>query len=97
MFTVLSLSFLVQGKRLQVPEIPPVRDYQDLFDGICLALLISYYCPNVLKWTDVRFNYLPAVEDSIHNVLLVSNFSQKHLPYNVFHMLPEDMTCMRGY
>ncbi|XP_046811046.1 patronin isoform X14 [Lucilia cuprina] len=84
------------GKRLQAPDIPPVRDFQDLCDGICLALLISYYCPKVVRWTDVRINYLPAVEDSIHNVLLVSNFSQKYLPYNVFHMLPEDVTYMRG-
>ncbi|XP_075169151.1 calmodulin-regulated spectrin-associated protein patronin isoform X8 [Haematobia irritans] len=84
------------GKRLQTLDIPPVRDFQDLCDGICLALLISYYCPKVLQWTDVRINYLPAVEDSIHNVLLVSNFSQKYLPYNVFHMLPEDVTYMRG-
>uniref|UniRef100_A0A1I8P634 CKK domain-containing protein n=1 Tax=Stomoxys calcitrans TaxID=35570 RepID=A0A1I8P634_STOCA len=84
------------GKRLQTLDIPPVRDFQDLCDGICLALLISYYCPKVLQWTEVRINYLPAVEDSIHNVLLVSNFSQKYLPYNVFHMLPEDVTYMRG-
>ncbi|XP_058982264.1 patronin isoform X5 [Musca domestica] len=83
-------------KRLQSLDIPPVRDFQDLCDGICLALLISYYCPKVLSWTEVRINYLPAVEDSIHNVLLVSNFSQKYLPYNVFHMLPEDVTYMRG-
>ncbi|XP_073811067.1 calmodulin-regulated spectrin-associated protein patronin isoform X8 [Musca autumnalis] len=83
-------------KRLQSLDIPPVRDFQDLCDGICLALLISYYCPKVISWTEVRINYLPAVEDSIHNVLLVSNFSQKYLPYNVFHMLPEDVTYMRG-
>ncbi|XP_037895556.1 patronin isoform X23 [Glossina fuscipes] len=85
-----------QGKRLQTPDIPPVRDFQDLCDGICLALLLSYYCPKAVQWTDVRINYLPAVEDSIHNVLIVSNFSERHLPYNVFHMLPEDITYMRG-
>ncbi|XP_017837892.1 patronin isoform X42 [Drosophila busckii] len=84
------------GTRLQTPDIPPVRDFQDLCDGICLALLISYYCPKVLPWTSVRINYLPAVEDSIHNILLVSSFSQKHLPYGVFHMTPEDVTYMRG-
>ncbi|KAI8039688.1 hypothetical protein M5D96_007108, partial [Drosophila gunungcola] len=78
------------------PDIPPVRDFQDLCDGICLALLISYYCPKVVPWTSVRINYLPAVEDSIHNILLVCNFSQKHLPYSVFHMTPEDVTYMRG-
>ncbi|XP_070135285.1 patronin isoform X35 [Drosophila bipectinata] len=84
------------GSRLQTPDIPPVRDFQDLCDGICLALLISYYCPKVVPWTSVRINYLPAVEDSIHNILLVGNFSQKHLPYSVFHMTPEDVTYMRG-
>ncbi|KAH8372727.1 hypothetical protein KR009_004053, partial [Drosophila setifemur] len=84
------------GSRLQTPDIPPVRDFQDLCDGICLALLISYYCPKVVPWTIVRINYLPAVEDSIHNILLVGNFSQKHLPYSVFHMTPEDITYMRG-
>lgn len=93
---LLLLFSFFKGKRLQSLDIPPVRDFQDLCDGICLALLISYYCPKVLQWTDVRINYLPAVEDSIHNVLLVSNFSQKYLPYNVFHMLPEDVTYMRG-
>ncbi|XP_055916427.1 patronin [Eupeodes corollae] len=84
------------GVRLQVPDIPPIRDFQDLCDGVSLALLISYYCPKVVPWTSVRINYLPAVADSIHNVLLVSNFSQKHLPYSVFHMTPEDITYMRG-
>lgn len=40
--------------------------------------------------------YPLALQDSIHNVLLVSNFSQKHLPYTVFHMAPSDITYMRG-
>ncbi|KAL5289447.1 hypothetical protein ACFFRR_009524 [Megaselia abdita] len=85
-----------QGVRLQSPNIPPVQDFQGLCDGVCLALLISYYCPKVIPWSHVRINYLPSVEDSIHNVLLVSSFSQKHLPYSVFHMTPEDVTYMRG-
>ncbi|XP_011204208.2 patronin isoform X16 [Bactrocera dorsalis] len=84
------------GVRLQVPNIPAVHDYQSLCDGVCLALFISYYCPKALPWTLVRINYLPAVEDSVHNVSLVSNFCQKHLPYNVFHMMPEDVTYMRN-
>ncbi|XP_037032835.1 patronin isoform X7 [Bradysia coprophila] len=84
------------GVRLQSPDVPPVRDYRDLCDGVCLAFLIAYYCPKVVPWTTVRVNYLPTVEDSIYNVLLVSNFSQKHLPYSVFHMTPQDITYMRG-
>ncbi|XP_055310767.1 patronin isoform X45 [Sitodiplosis mosellana] len=84
------------GVRLQSPDIPPVHDYIDLCDGVCLAYLISYYCPNIVPWTSVRLNYMPTVEDSISNILLVSNFSQKHLPYSVFHMTPQDVTYMRG-
>uniref|UniRef100_A0A336MXI7 CSON005804 protein n=1 Tax=Culicoides sonorensis TaxID=179676 RepID=A0A336MXI7_CULSO len=84
------------GQRLQVPDIPPLRDYKDLCDGVCLAYLISFYCPKIVPWTSVRIKYLPIVEDSIHNVLLVSNFSQKYLPYSVFHMTPEDISYMRG-
>lgn len=87
----------IQFTRLQSPNIPPIRDYRDLCDGACLAFLISHYCPRVVPWTSVRVNYLPTVEDSIYNILLVSNFSQKHLPYSVFHMTPPDITYMRGY
>lgn len=87
----------MQGVRLQSPNIPPVRDYIDLCDGVSLAYLISYYCPNIVPWTSVRLNYMPTVEDSISNILLVSNFSQKHLPYSVFHMTPQDVTYMRGW
>lgn len=41
---------------------PPIRDYRDLCDGVCLAFLIAYYCPKVVPWTSVRVNYLPTVE-----------------------------------
>lgn len=54
------------GGRLQSPDIPPIRDYRDLCDGVCLAFLISYYCPKVVPWTSVRVNYLPTVEVSQH-------------------------------
>lgn len=36
------------------------------------------------------------LQDSISNVLLVSEFSEQHLPYTVFHMTPSDVTFMRG-
>lgn len=88
---------LLQGVRLQAPYIPPIRDYKDLCDGVCLAFLVANYCPNVVPWTLVRVNHLPSVEDSIHNILLVLNFSHKHLPYSVFHMTPEDISYMRGW
>lgn len=91
-----SPNFQWQGVHLQSPDIPPVRDYIELCDGVSLAYLISYYCPNIVPWTSVRLSYMPTVEDSISNILLVSNFSQKYLPYSVFHMTPQDVVYMRG-
>jgi calmodulin-regulated spectrin-associated protein len=86
-----------KGKKLRSPEIPsPVQDFNSLCDGVCLAFLIGFYCPKILPWYQIRISYLPTVEDSLHNVLLISNFSERHLPYSVFHMMAEDITYMRG-
>lgn len=85
------------GKQLRTPDIPtPVQAFESLCDGVCLAYLIAFYCPKLMPWQQVRVSYLPTVEDSIYNVLLVLNFSQHHLPHSVFHMMPEDVTYMRG-
>lgn len=43
---------------------PPIREYRDLCDGVCLAFLISYYCPRMVPWPSVRVNHLPTVEVS---------------------------------
>jgi len=86
-----------KGKKLRSPDIPaPVQDYTSLCDGVCLAYLLAFYCPKLLPWHQVRISYLPTVDDSIYNVLVVLNFSKHHFPYSVFHMLPEDVTYMRG-
>lgn len=86
-----------KGKKLRTPDIPaPVQDFNSLCDGVCLAFLIGFYCPKILPWYQIRISYLPTVEDSLHNVLLISNFSERHLPYTVFHMMAEDITYMRG-
>lgn len=53
------------GNRAPLPEMPPIHDYTNLCDGVCLAYLISYYCPKILPWTNVRVSYLPTVEVSI--------------------------------
>jgi calmodulin-regulated spectrin-associated protein len=95
----LALNELVddKGKKLRTPDIPaPVQDYTSLCDGVCLAFVIAYYCPHILPWYQIRISYLPTVEDSLHNVLLISSFSERHLPYSIFHMLAEDVTYMRG-
>lgn len=86
-----------KGKKLRTPDIPsPVPDFTSLCDGVCLAYLIAFYCPKILPWYQIRISYLPTVEDSLHNVLLISNFSDRHFPYSVFHMMAEDVTYMRG-
>jgi calmodulin-regulated spectrin-associated protein len=86
-----------KGKSLKVPDIPsPVQDFTSLCDGVCLAYLIAFYCPKLMPWQKVRISYLPTVEDSLHNVLLIHNFSKHHLPYTVFHLTPEDVTYSRG-
>lgn len=95
----LSMNDLIDemGKKLRTPDIPaPVQDYTSLCDGVCLAYLIAFYCPKILPWYQIRISYLPTVEDSLNNVLLISSFSDRHLPYTVFHMMPEDVTYMRG-
>lgn len=85
------------GKKLKAPEIPvPIQNLSSLCDGVCLAYLVAFYCPKLMPWHHVRVSYLPTVDDSIYNVVLLINFSQHHLPYSVFHMLPEDVTYMRG-
>lgn len=86
-----------RGRKLVTPDIPtPVQDYTSLCDGVCFAYLIAFYCPKVLPWNHVRISYLPTVEDSISNFKLLSNFSQHHLPQNVFHLTPEEIIYMRG-
>ncbi|XP_021925923.1 patronin isoform X2 [Zootermopsis nevadensis] len=85
-----------EGDRLHVPDLPPVQELKDLCDGISLAALVSFYCPEELPWTDVVVSYLPTVSDCVQNLMLVYNFCTRSLPCSVFHMMPEDVTYMRG-
>lgn len=75
---------------------PFLGDYNDLSDGVCLAFLISYYCPKLVPWHSIRVNYIPTVEDCIYNMHIVSSFCQQHLPYSVYHMIPEDIAYIKG-
>ncbi|KAF5305035.1 hypothetical protein FQR65_LT18790 [Abscondita terminalis] len=84
-----------EGDRLQVPELPVIKDFKDLCDGVALAALISYYCSEELPWKKIRVSYLPTVSESLHNLGLVQAFSLRCLP-SVFHLMPEDITYMRG-
>ncbi|XP_023247057.1 patronin isoform X2 [Copidosoma floridanum] len=82
------------GKLL--PELPPAKDLQSLCDGVGLAAVVAYYCPNELSWTDIRVSKRPSVADALHNLALVHAFCLRCLPYPIFHMQPEDVTYMRG-
>jgi calmodulin-regulated spectrin-associated protein len=86
-----------QCDRPHPPDIPPVRELKDLCDGISLAALVSFYCPEELPWRDVVVSYLPTISDSVRNLMLVYNFCAHSLPCSVFHMMPEDVTYLRGY
>ncbi|XP_055693311.1 patronin isoform X2 [Lutzomyia longipalpis] len=77
-------------------KVPFLVDYNDLSDGVCLAFLISYYCPKLVPWHTIRVNYIPTVEDCIYNMHIVSSFCQQHLPYSVYHMIPEDIAYIKG-
>ncbi|XP_059609006.1 patronin isoform X2 [Phlebotomus argentipes] len=89
------------GQRVQELEqwfdkVLSLTDYNDLSDGVCLAFLISYYSPKLVPWHAVRVNYIPTVEDCIYNMHIVSSFCQQHLPYSVYHMIPEDIAYIKG-
>ncbi|KAG5885276.1 hypothetical protein JTB14_005815 [Gonioctena quinquepunctata] len=85
-----------EGDRLKVPEFPPLRELKDLGDGVGLAALIAYYCPDELHWTDIRISYVPSVQDSLYNLRLVQDFCTRCLPATIYHLMPEDVTYMRG-
>ncbi|XP_058802244.1 patronin isoform X4 [Phymastichus coffea] len=79
-----------------LPELPPPKDLQSLCDGVGLAAVVAYYCPQELNWIDIRVSKRPSVADALHNLALVHAFCTRCLPYPIFHMQPEDVTYMRG-
>lgn len=87
--------FHIQGDRLKAPDIPLPRELKDLCDGVALAALISYYCPDELHWTEIQISRVPSVQDSIYNLRLVQDFCTRYLPALIFHLMPEDVTYMR--
>ncbi|XP_045470908.1 patronin isoform X16 [Harmonia axyridis] len=83
------------GDRLRPPNFPPIRELKDLCDGVGLAALVSYYCPDELPWSELKVSYVPTVHESLHNVNLLQNFCNRCLPCPIFHLSPEDITYMR--
>ncbi|KAK9712450.1 Spectrin-binding region of Ca2+-Calmodulin [Popillia japonica] len=85
-----------EGDRLRAPSFPPIRELKDLCDGVAIAALIAYHCPDELHWTDIKVPRLPTVSESLHNLGLVQDFCNRCLPSSIFHMMPADITYMRG-
>lgn len=84
------------GDKTRLPELPAAKDFQSLCDGVGLAAVVAFYCPGELNWMEIRVSKRPSVADALHNLSLVHAFCIKCLPYSIFHMLPEDVTYMRG-
>ncbi|XP_076270911.1 calmodulin-regulated spectrin-associated protein patronin isoform X4 [Rhynchophorus ferrugineus] len=85
------------GFRLKPPEFPNCRDLKDLCDGVGLAALVSYYCPDELHWAKIQISPVPSVQDSLHNLRLVRDFCQRCLPAFIFHLQVEDVAYLREY
>ncbi|CAH2104188.1 unnamed protein product [Euphydryas editha] len=77
-------------------HVPMVSSLQELCDGTALAALVSFYCPEALPRGAVRVGRMASIQDCLHNLMLVHEFCRTALPHNVFHMMPEDVTYMRG-
>lgn len=77
-------------------HVPMLKSLQEICDGTALAALISFYCPDAIPRTAVRVGRMASIQDCLHNLMLVYEFCRTALPHNVFHMMPEDVTYMRG-
>lgn len=93
---IIKIDFRQESEETTIPRISRTENLRDLCDGVALSALISLYCPDALPISQIQIPRLASVHDSIHNLSLVYNFCKKQLPYNVFHMMPEDITYMRG-
>lgn len=84
------------GDKSRIPDLPQANDFQSLCDGVGLAAVVAFYCPEELDWKDIRISRRLSVADALHNLLLVQMFCNRCLPYSIFHMQNEDVTYMRG-
>ena len=94
-FKLRTITNLFQDNQPKTPEFPVIKELKDLSDGVGLAALVSFYCPEEVPWKDVTVSYLPTVSDSVKNLMLVHDFCQRCLPHTVFHLMPEDISYLR--
>ncbi|XP_069186002.1 uncharacterized protein Patronin [Procambarus clarkii] len=86
----------VQSQDQELPVFPRIQDLSDLSDGIGLAALIAFYCPQELPWGDIAVADPPSIADSLYNISLVIRFCQESLPYNPCLLTKEDIVYMHS-
>ncbi|XP_063596397.1 uncharacterized protein LOC134773202 isoform X5 [Penaeus indicus] len=86
----------VQSQDQELPVFPRIQDLSDLSDGIGLAALIAFYCPQELPWGEIAVADPPSIADSLYNIGLVIRFCQESLPYNPCLLTKEDIVYMHS-
>lgn len=74
-----------------------MNDFSELSDGVAIAALIYFYCPNELPWQYVTVSNTPTSSDCIQNFSVINDFCDRSLPFKIFHMRPQDVYYIRGY
>ena len=69
-----------------IPPLPMLEELTDLSDGCCLAALLSFYCPDHLRWQEICLNKDMSLADSIYNLQLVQFFCEEKLPFNCCYL-----------
>ncbi|CAL4102155.1 unnamed protein product [Meganyctiphanes norvegica] len=80
----------------ELPVFPRIQDLSDLSDGIGLAALVAFYCPQELPWAEIAVADPPSIADSLYNIGLVMKFCQESLPYNPCLLTKEDIVYMHS-
>ncbi|XP_042234616.1 uncharacterized protein LOC121874529 isoform X5 [Homarus americanus] len=86
----------VHSQDQEMPVFPRIQDLSDLSDGIGLAALVAFYCPQELPWGDIAVADPPSIADSLYNIGLVIRFCQESLPYNPCLLTKEDIVYMHS-
>ncbi|XP_067666181.1 calmodulin-regulated spectrin-associated protein 1-like isoform X2 [Haliotis asinina] len=77
------------GEPTQAPVIHNLM--ADLSDGCSLAVLLSFYCPNQLSYSDICLKENLGIADSLYNLRLVKTFCEHNMPAGCFPFTYEDL------
>ncbi|KAL3891227.1 hypothetical protein ACJMK2_003490 [Sinanodonta woodiana] len=72
--------------------VPVMENFlSDVGDGCSLAVLVSFYCPQLRRLEDICLKASVGIADSLYNLRLVKTFCDKHIPSKIFHLTYEDL------